>query len=134
MHMYKVSWILLIVPIVDFALAAPVLVQGKRQASIDRAGIPENPGFVLEKRGRMWGEIEEVGGEIEKIENWFTVPKEPSPAHGSSISAPAPKPGPSTDGQSSLSSAPAPKPGPGPSTASGPVGNAAPERVAASAP
>jgi hypothetical protein len=68
-----VPGILLIVHIVSFTLAAPVLVQEKRQAYADVVGIPEYPRSVLGKRGEKWGEIEEVGGKY--IENWFAPPK-----------------------------------------------------------
>ena len=74
MRFYTAPGILLIVSIVDFALAAPVLVQEKRQASTDMADIPKYPVNVLGRRG----EIEEVGGKY--IENWFTKP-ESSAAH-----------------------------------------------------
>jgi hypothetical protein len=105
MHLYIVSGILLIVPIIDFSLAAPVLVQEKRQAYADMIDIPAYPITVLGKRG----EVEEVGGKY--IEKWFVPAKESSAAHGSSssttsepghvsmsvIDAPAPNPGPSTE-------------------------------------
>jgi hypothetical protein len=85
MHLYIVFGILLIVPTVDFALAAPVLVQEKRQleACADMANIPECPVTVLGKRG----EIEEVGGKY--IENWFAKPEESSAALPSSSSPPS---------------------------------------------
>jgi hypothetical protein len=104
MHLYIVSGILLIVPIVDFALAAPVLVQEKRQARADMTDISAYPITVLGKRG----EIEEVGGKY--IENWFVPAKESSVAHGSSSSAP------SEPGHVSTSVMNAPAPNPGPST------------------
>ncbi|KAF8490543.1 hypothetical protein F5888DRAFT_1909909 [Russula emetica] len=83
MHLYMVFGILLIVPTVDFALAAPVLVQEKRQACADMANIPECPVTVLGKRG----EIEEVGGKY--IENWFAKPEGESAALPSSSSPPS---------------------------------------------
>ena len=83
MHLYIVSGILLFVPIIDFALAAPVLVQEKRQAYVDMTEMPAYPITVLGKRG----EIEEVGGKY--IENWFVPAKESSAAHGSSSSTPS---------------------------------------------
>jgi hypothetical protein len=100
--------ILLIVPFVDFALAAPVLVQEKRQACADMADTAEYPVSWLGKRGGTWGEIEEVGGKY--LENWFVPPKEPLAAHGSSSSAP------SEPGHVSTSATNAPAPNPGPST------------------
>jgi len=74
MHLYIVSGILLIVPIVNFALAAPVQVQEKRRAcpDTDMADIPEYTITVLGKRG---GEIEEVGNEILRVEDWFKAPE-----------------------------------------------------------
>ena len=99
MHLRIISGILLVFPIVDIALAAPVLVQEKRQPYADVADIPEYPLTVLGKRG----EIEEVGGKY--IENWFALPKEESAAaHGSWSSAPSEAAHESTD-------APAPNPG-----------------------
>ena len=122
MHLYIMSGILLIVPIVNFALAAPVLVQEKRQACADMADTPEYPVTVLPKRGETWGEIEEVGGKY--IENWFVLPKDSSVAHVPSSSlatpsepgqvstdvmnAPAPNPRPSTESDHSLSGMEAP--------------------------
>ena len=67
-------------------------------------------------RGKIWGEIEEVGGKY--IKNSFEQPpEEASTAHGSSISAPGPKPGPSIDADGSSSSAPSLNPGASSSTA-----------------
>ena len=108
MHLYKLSGILLIVPIVDFALAVPVLVQEKRQARPDMADIPKYPVTMLGKRGNI---EEEAGERIEtllpKVENYFGKPEESSAAEGSSSSAP------SEAGQVSTN---APPPNPGPST------------------
>lgn len=110
MHLHIVSGILLIVHIVNLALAAPVLVQDKRQPCADMAGISEYPRSVLGKRGETWGEIEEVGGKY--IDNWFALPKGSSAAHGSLSSPPAPKPAPFTDTHVSSNPAPAPNPRP----------------------
>jgi hypothetical protein len=46
-----VSGILLILPIIDYALAAHVLVQKERQAYVDVVHIPKDVIAVLEKRG-----------------------------------------------------------------------------------
>ena len=46
----KVSWILLILTLITFALAAPVLVQDKRQAWIDVEHAPEDVVTMLGKR------------------------------------------------------------------------------------
>ena len=48
---YIVSGIFLILSIIDFALAAPVLVQEKRQASVDVVHIPKDLITVLWERG-----------------------------------------------------------------------------------
>ena len=83
-RLYIVSGILLIVPIVDFALAAPVLVQEKRQASADMVNIPAYPVVVL---GKRVDGIEEVGGKY--IENYFAKQEESSAALPSSSSTPS---------------------------------------------
>jgi hypothetical protein len=46
-----ISGILLILSIIDFALAAPVLLQEKRQASVDVVHVPKDVMTVLGKRG-----------------------------------------------------------------------------------
>ena len=108
MHLYIIFGIFIIV---DFALAAPVLVEEKFQAGADLADIPGYPVVELGKRGDTWGEIEEVGGKY--IENWFAPPKGSSAAHGSpslvppkpghvSTNAPASDPGPSAESDHSL--------------------------------
>jgi hypothetical protein len=73
MRLSTVAGVLFIIPIVDFALAAPVLAQEKCQACAEIANIPENPVTVFGKRGGL-GEIEEVGGRY--IENWFAKPEQ----------------------------------------------------------
>ena len=83
MHLYIVSGILLVIPIIDFALAAPVLVQEKRQACADIANIPEYPVTVLGKRGGA----EEV---VDKyVKDWFAKPEESSAIGPSSSSPPS---------------------------------------------
>ena len=84
MHLYIVSGILLIVPIVDIALAAPVLVQEKRQTCADMADIIACPRTVSWKWGRGIGELGD-----KYIEDYFTKPGESSAAHGSSSLAPS---------------------------------------------
>ena len=108
MHLYRLSGILLIVPIVDFALAVPVKVQENRQARPDMADILEYPISMLGKRGK----IEEVAGErvetlIPTIENYFGKPEVLSAAKGPSSSAPS---------EAGHVSTNAPAPNPGPST------------------
>jgi hypothetical protein len=46
----KVSWIFLILTVITFALAAPVLVQDKRQAWVDVVHVPEDVVTILGKR------------------------------------------------------------------------------------
>ena len=46
----KVSWILLILTVITFALAVPVLVQDKRQAWVDVEHAPEDVVTMLGKR------------------------------------------------------------------------------------
>ena len=87
MHLYIVCGTLLILLIVDFALAAPVLVQEKRQAYADMAVITTYPIAVLWKRGGL-------EHEVEIIENYIPLFKqeESSDAHASSSSAPQKEP------------------------------------------
>jgi hypothetical protein len=77
-----VSGILIILSIVDFALAAPVLVQEKRQASVNVVHTPKDVINVLGKRGDEWLE-KFVDDYLKDTEN------EPSDAHASSDSAPS---------------------------------------------
>ena len=58
-----VSGILLVLPIIDFAAAAPALVVEKRQAGVDVALIPEDAVTVLGKRAGT----EELGNLLEKF-------------------------------------------------------------------
>ena len=77
-----VSGILLILFIIDFAIAAPVLVQEKRQTVADVAHTPNDVVTVLGKRG---------DDELEKLlEEYFRTsgrPMDMSDAHASSSSA-----------------------------------------------
>jgi hypothetical protein len=97
-----VSGILLIIPIVDFALAAPVLVQEKRQTYIDVEHLPHEVISVLEKRGS-----EEIEKMVEEFFGPWGKPIESSDAYASSSSAP---PGP-YHGPTNVAEAPA-NPGP----------------------
>jgi hypothetical protein len=77
MHRYCiVSGILLILPIIDFALAAPVLVQEKRQAGVDVMHIPEDAITMLGKRGDEFDEL--LHTLLAVTENRFATPGEPS--------------------------------------------------------
>ena len=60
---YIVSGILLVLPIIDFAAAAPALVAEKCQAGVDVALIPEDAVTVLGKRAGT----EELGNLLEKF-------------------------------------------------------------------
>ncbi|KAF8491694.1 hypothetical protein F5888DRAFT_964582 [Russula emetica] len=79
-----VSGILLILSIIDFALAAPVLAQEKRQALVDVINIPKDVITVLGKRGDE--ELGELGEEYFKT---WGKPVESSGTHASSSSAPS---------------------------------------------
>jgi hypothetical protein len=60
MHLYRgyiVSWIFLILPIINFAVAAPVLVQEKLQARVDVVHIPKHAMTML---GKRQGELDEI--------------------------------------------------------------------------
>ena len=75
--------ILLILSIIDFALAAPVLVQEKRQAGVGALHIAKDVITVLGKRGDE--ELEKLAAEYIKT---LEKPIDASGAHASSSSAP----------------------------------------------
>ena len=77
-----VSGILLILSTINFAFAAPVLVQEKRQAGVDLVHIPREVITVLGKRG-----LEGVGKLMEELVETSEKPVELSDAHTSSSSA-----------------------------------------------
>lgn len=83
---YIVSGILLIIPIIDLAVAAPVIVQNKRQTSVDVKHIPEDAITMLGKRAGEWDEL----GDLFLV-NWdhFAKPEESSTARPSSSSQPS---------------------------------------------
>jgi hypothetical protein len=96
--------ILLILSIIDFAHASPVLVQEKRQAWVDVENIPRDVITVLGKRGA--DEVEKLVEEL--FGTWDDKPVESSDAHASSSSLaapPVPDHGSMNDGK-----APAPNP------------------------
>ena len=76
---YVVSGILLILPIIDFALAAPVLVQENRQAGVD-VHTPEDSIITLGKRG------DDLNKLFSMFEDHFTKPE--SSAARPSLSSP----------------------------------------------
>jgi hypothetical protein len=94
-----VSGIFLILSIIDFALAAPVLVQEKYQACVEVVHIPKDVITVFGKRGN-----EEIEKLLEGNFNAMGKPLESSDAHVSSSSAP---PGPD-HGSTNVAQAPAP--------------------------
>jgi hypothetical protein len=79
-----VSGILLILSIIDFAIAAPILVQEKRHASVDVVHIPKDVITVLGKRGE-----EDLAKLAEEFAKTWGKPIDSSGAHTSSSSAPA---------------------------------------------
>ena len=84
MRLYDiVSGILLILSVIDFALAAPVLVQEKRQAWVDVVHLPKDVITVLDKRGDE--ELEKLAAEY--FNSWER-PIDSSDGHASSSSAP----------------------------------------------
>jgi hypothetical protein len=109
---YIVSGIFLILSIIDFALAAPVLVQEKRQASVDVVHIPKDLITVLWERGDDEGYMELmdwVDKRIKALNEQFD--SQSSVAHASSSAAP---PGPDHGSTNVLQS---PTPNPASSTA-----------------
>jgi len=99
---FKVSGILLILSIIDFALAAPVSAQEERRARVDVVHVPKDVTIVLEKRGGE--ELEKLAGEYFKT---LGKPVESSDAHALSSSAPAV---PGDHGSTNVVQAPAPNP------------------------
>jgi hypothetical protein len=84
---YIVSGILLILPIIDFAVAAPVLVQEKRQAGVDVAPIPEDATTML---GKRVDELDELLLVLFGVpEDHIAKPESSSAAHLSSSSPPS---------------------------------------------
>jgi hypothetical protein len=78
--------VLLILSIIDFALAAPVLVQEKRQASIDVVHIPKDFVTLLWERGGDEELAEWLGKGIKELNE--QVDSKPSVAHASSSAEP----------------------------------------------
>jgi hypothetical protein len=103
-----VSGILLILSIIDFALAAPVLVQEKRQACVDVVHIPRAVITVLGKRGPGDEDLDKLPNLAKEFFETWKNPVESSDAHAPSSSAP---PGPDP-GSTNVVSAPAPNPAP----------------------
>ncbi|KAF8502828.1 hypothetical protein F5888DRAFT_1120726 [Russula emetica] len=106
---YIVSGILLILAIINFALAAPVLVQERRQTGIDVAHIPNKDMItVLGKRGPGDEELEKLA------EDYFKTggkPVDSSGAHAPSSSAPSDSAPPGPDhGSTNVVQSPAPNP------------------------
>ncbi|KAF8502863.1 hypothetical protein F5888DRAFT_1667675 [Russula emetica] len=78
-----VSGITLILLIIDFAIAAPVLVQEKRQVGVNLVQMPEDAITMLRKRGDDFNKIFLV------YEDHFAKPEESSAARPSSSSPPS---------------------------------------------
>jgi hypothetical protein len=103
--------ILLILSIIDFALAAPlVLVQEKRHASVDVVRITKDVITVLGKRGKE--DLEKLAKLADEYLKKWGDPAESSDAHASPSSAP---PGPD-HGSMNDAQAPAPNPNPNPAS------------------
>ena len=104
-----VSGVFLVLSTIVFALAAPVLVQEKRQASVDVVHIPKDFVTLLWERGGDEELVEWLGKGIKELNE--QVDSKPSVAHASSSAAP-PRPGHGSTGVVQL-----PMPHPAPSTA-----------------
>ena len=78
-----VSGILLILPTIGFALAAPVLVQEKRQAGVDVVHLPKDVTTMWGKRG------DDLNKLFLMLEDHFPKPEESSAARPSSSSPPS---------------------------------------------
>ena len=91
-----VSRIFLILSTINFVIAAPVLVQDKRQACLDVVHNPEGAIIVLGERGGQEMELTDF------LDNWLTKPKESSgsapsnPDHGPTNVVDGPPPNPAT--------------------------------------
>jgi hypothetical protein len=87
---YIISGILLILPIIDFAVAAPVLAQEECQAGVDMMRIPEDAITMLGKRGELLLDLFGNPGEYDfvKLED-SAKPESSLAARPSSSSAPA---------------------------------------------
>jgi len=105
------SGILLILSIIDFARAAPVLVQERRQVGVDVVHIPKDAVTVLGKR--MDEELEKLAAEYLKL---WGKPMESSDAHAAPSSSPPPGPDPG-HGLTDARVVQAPVPNPASSTA-----------------
>ena len=95
--------ILLILSIIDFALAAPVLTQEKRQADVDALHMPKDVMTVLGKRGdeelaRLLDQYSKTSGKPAESSDAHASSSSaaPAPVHGSTMQAPVPNPASST--------------------------------------
>ena len=113
---YIVSGILLILPIIDFTVAAPVLIQEKRHVGVDVVHIPEDAITLLGKRG----DADDLDELLRIYEDHFAKPEESSAARPSSAMSDAdyelvdahapPNPGTSTESGHELPEVHAPPP------------------------
>jgi hypothetical protein len=102
-----VSGILLILSIIDFALAAPVLVQEKRPAGVNVMHVPKDVITVLGKRGPGDDELEKLAEYLET----GGKPVDSSDAHALSSSVPSGSAPPGPDhGSTNVVQSPAPNP------------------------
>ena len=95
------SGIILILSIIEFALAAPILVQEKRQVGVDALHIPKDVITVLGKRGD-----DELARLLDEYFKTIRKTAQSSDAHASSSSVPS---GPG-HGSTSVVQAPPPNP------------------------
>src|SRR6266478_2291387 len=108
MRRYNIVFrILLILSAIDFALAAPVLVQERRQASVDMVHIPEDAVTVWGKRAddfnllweeylRTWGKLKEPGESSAPPPSSGPTPSGPDHGPTNVVEAPQPNPASST--------------------------------------
>ena len=101
MRQYNIIFGILLLSIIDFALAAPVHAQEKRQIRIDVVHTPRDVITVLEKRGGWVEEIEKLAeGRLETSEGAHSAPNSApqGPQYGSvnDVQAAASNPAPST--------------------------------------
>jgi hypothetical protein len=103
---YIVSGIFFIIPIIDFAFAAPVLVQETHQGGVDVVYIPEDAMTMLGKRGEefdksavtLFGVLEDHSAKPEEPADGWTdlkqplpsIPEEPSPESSPDHASPGP--------------------------------------------
>lgn len=78
-----VPLILLILSIINFALAAPILIPEGRKVSVDVAHVPKDVMTVLEKRGNLLDKLEKL---LEDLDKWGEDPESSTESGGSADS------------------------------------------------